>query len=71
MTNSQAFDYVRLVLEKDFFAAYMRFVRFGLLHYELTNIIELCSPLMTGLTADDQFLRLEVKSTIANYLLEY
>jgi hypothetical protein len=70
MTNLIAYDYVRLVLEEEFLAAYLRFINHGILHYELTNILEICAPLLTGLDEDDRFLRYEVIGTIANYLQE-
>jgi hypothetical protein len=70
MTDSAAYDYVKLVLEEEFLETYLRFVNHGILHYELTNILELCSPLMQGLEEDDRFLRYEVTGTIADYLQE-
>jgi hypothetical protein len=70
MTESIAYDYVKLVLEQEFFRAYLRFANHGILHYELTNILELCAPLMTGLDEDDRFLKYEVIGTIADYLQE-
>ncbi|WP_090466209.1 hypothetical protein [Mucilaginibacter sp. OK268] len=70
MTNLIAYDYVRLVLEEEFLSAYLRFINHGILHYELTNIQEICAPLLTGLDEDDRFLRYEVIGTIANYLQE-
>jgi hypothetical protein len=70
MTDSLAYDYVKLVLEEEFFKTYLRFSNQGSLHYELTNIIELCAPLVTGLDEDDRFLKYEVIGTIANYLQE-
>ncbi|MFC0513156.1 hypothetical protein ACFFGT_03055 [Mucilaginibacter angelicae] len=70
MTTLIAYDYLRLVLEEEFPAAYLRFISHGVLHYELTNIQEICAPLLTGLDEDDSFLRYEVTGTIANYLQE-
>lgn len=70
MTDSTAYDYLKLVLEEEFFGVYLRFLNNGILHYELTNILELCSPLMQGLDEDDRFLRYEVIGTIADYLQE-
>ncbi|MES2108735.1 MAG: hypothetical protein V4577_08315 [Bacteroidota bacterium] len=70
MTYLIAYDYVRLILEEEFLAAYLRFINHGILHYELTNIIEVCSPLLKGLDEDDRFLKYEVIGTIANYLEE-
>jgi hypothetical protein len=70
MTDSLAYDYVRLVLEEEFLEIYLRFINHGILHYELTNILELCAPLMEGLDEDDRFLKYEVIGTIADYLQE-
>jgi len=70
MTDSLAYDYLRLVLEEEFLGTYMRFINHGILHYELTNILELCAPLMQGLDEDDRFLKYEVIGTIADYLQE-
>jgi hypothetical protein len=70
MTDTLAYDYVRLVLEEEFFGTYLRFLNQCILHYELTNILELCAPLMEGLDEDDRFLKYEITGTIADYLLE-
>lgn len=70
MTTTNAYDYVKLVLEEEFFTVYLRFLNLGILHYELTNILELCEPLTQGLEDDDRFLRYEVIGTIADYLQE-
>ncbi len=70
MTDSTAYDYVKLVLEQEFFRTYLRFSNHGILHYELTNILELCAPLIQGLDEDDRFLKYEVIGTIADYLQE-
>lgn len=70
MTDLTAYDYLRLVLEQEFLEAYLRFVNHGILHYELTNIQEICAPLLAGLDEDDRFLRYEVIGTIADYLQE-
>lgn len=70
MTKPDAYDYVKLVLEEEFLATYLRFLNLGILHYELTNILELCEPLTQGLAEDDRFLRYEVTGTIADYLQE-
>ena len=70
MTDLIAYDYLRLVLEEEFLAVYLRFINHGILHYELTNILELCAPLMRGLDEDDRFLKYEVIGTIADYLQE-
>ena len=70
MTSAIAYDYVKLVLEEEFYKTYLRFSSHGILHYELTNILELCAPLVTGLDEDDRFLKYEVIGTIADYLQE-
>jgi hypothetical protein len=70
MTDLLAYDYIRLVLEEEFLETYLRFTNHGILHYELTNIIELCAPLMEGLDEDDRFLKYEIVGTIWNYLQE-
>lgn len=70
MTGSIAYDYVKLVLEEEFLATYLRFFNHGILHYELTNILELCAPLLKGLDEDDRFLKYEVIGTITEYLQE-
>jgi hypothetical protein len=70
MTDLLAYDYVRFVLEEEFLETYLRFINHGILHYEVTNILELCAPLLAGLPEDDRFLRYEVIGTIASYLQE-
>lgn len=70
MTETLAYDYVRLVLEEEFPGTYLRFINHGILHYELTTMLELCAPLVEGLDEDDRFLRYEVIGTIADYLQE-
>ncbi|RFZ91074.1 hypothetical protein D0C36_19215 [Mucilaginibacter conchicola] len=70
MTNLTACGYLKIVLEQEFPKVYYRFVSHGILHYELTNMQELCAPLLTGLDEDDRFLRCEIIGMIANYLQE-
>ncbi|WP_432328076.1 hypothetical protein ACRQ5D_34080 [Mucilaginibacter sp. P25] len=70
MTESIAYDYLKAVLEEEFRETFLRFSNNGILYYELTNILELCNPLMEGLDEDDRFLRYEVIGTIAEYLTE-
>lgn len=70
MTASIAYDFIRLLLEEEFYHTYIRFLNHGILHYELTNMLELCAPLLEGLDEDDRFLRYEVIGTIATYLEE-
>jgi len=70
MTETLAYDYLKLILEEEFLPIYLRFLNHGILHYELTNMLELCAPLLEGLDDDDRFLKYEVIGTIANYLEE-
>lgn len=70
MSDSLAYDYVKLLLEEEFLQTYLRFSNNGILRYELTNILELCAPLIKGLDEDDRFLWYEVTGTIADYLQE-
>lgn len=70
MTGAKAYIYVKQVLEQEFSGTYLHFYNRGILHYELTNILEICEPLMRGLNEDDRFLRNEVIGTIADYLQE-
>ncbi|UOE47819.1 hypothetical protein MTO98_25755 [Mucilaginibacter sp. SMC90] len=70
MTDVLAYDYLKLVMEEEFTETFLRFSNDGILHYELTNILELCAPLMEGLDEDDRFLKYEVIGTIADYLQE-
>jgi len=70
MTQTIAYDYIKMLLEQEFISIYLRFLNQGILHYELTNIIELCAPLLEGLDEDDRYLRYEVLGTIAIYLKE-
>jgi hypothetical protein len=70
MTDTLAYDYLKMLLEEEFLHTYLRFSNNGILHYELTNILEVCAPLIKGLDEDDRFLRYEVTGTIADYLQE-
>lgn len=70
MLDTIAYDYVKLLLEEEFLETYLRFSNNGILRYELTNILEVCAPLIKGLDEDDRFLRYEVTGTIAEYLQE-
>jgi hypothetical protein len=70
MTDLLAYDYLKAVLEEEFHETFLRFSNNGILYYELTNILEVCAPLMEGLDEDDRFLKYEVIGTIADYLLE-
>ena len=70
MKSLLAYEYLRMVFEERFPWVYMLFIHQGNLHYELTNILELCAPLMKGLDADDPFLKDEVIATIVDYLQE-
>lgn len=70
MTDSIAYKYLKLVLEEEFPGVYQHFSNDGILHYELTNLLEICSPLILGLQEDDRFLRYEIIETISDYLQE-
>lgn len=70
MTTAIAYDYVKLILREEFLTAYLGFLNNGILHYEITNILELCEPLTRGLDEDDRFLRNELTCTITAYLQE-
>lgn len=70
MTDPLAYEYVKLIFEREFPARYHCFTNEGIIYYELTNIIELCAPLLLGLEAEDPFLRYEVIGIIAAYLQE-
>ncbi|GAA4339670.1 hypothetical protein GCM10023149_50520 [Mucilaginibacter gynuensis] len=70
MTDSLTYDYIKLVLERDFPSAYLRFSNNGMLHYELTNMVEVCAPLTRGLDREDEFLKAEVIGIISAYLEE-
>ncbi len=70
MNQAIAYAYVKLVLEEEFLESYLRFSSNGILYYELTNILEVCAPLLEGLDEDDRSLRYEMIGTIATYLEE-
>jgi hypothetical protein len=70
MTNPEAYDYIKLVLEEEFLEAYLRFLNHGILHYELTNILEIIAPLAESADEEDRFLRYELIGRIAEYLEE-
>ncbi|SEO10325.1 hypothetical protein SAMN05192574_105313 [Mucilaginibacter gossypiicola] len=70
MTDVLAYAYLKLVLEEEFPETYLQFRNHGTLYYELTNVLELCAPLMKGLDESDRFLKYEVICTITDYLEE-
>jgi hypothetical protein len=70
MIGAKAYIYVKQVLEQEFSGTYLHFSNRGILHYELTNILEICELLTRGLDEEDRFLRNEVIGTIADYLQE-
>jgi hypothetical protein len=68
MTNLGACDYVRLILREEFPAACLWLISHRQLRYELACMVEVCSPLLQGLSEDDRFLKQEIIQTIACYL---
>lgn len=70
MTESSAYTYLRSVMAANFPAYYRKFIRRGVLRYELSSIFEVCRPLMEGLAPDDKALLPEVRNTMAAYLQE-
>jgi len=70
MTENTALIYLRSVMAANFPASYRKFSKQGELHCELHSILEICRPLMEGLSPDDQALLCEVRSTMAVYLQE-
>ena len=70
MTKLMACDYIRLVLEEEFPATCLHLINQGVFYYEVTSILEVCEPLLTGLGEDDTFLRYELTGIIADYLQE-
>jgi len=66
------YDYIATILEEEFEETYLRFFSASILHYEVINLITLCSGLLrdTGFpqNEDDRFLRYSVIAAIAAYL---
>ena len=71
---SLRYDYIATVLEEEFEETWLRFFSASILHYEVLNLVTLCSGLMrdTGFpnNEDSLFLRYSVVSAIAEYLNE-
>jgi hypothetical protein len=71
---SSKFDYLELVFEEEFEEEYYRFKNSGILHYELLNLVTVCTPVMeemgfpTG--EDSRLLRYAVIALIADYLMD-
>lgn len=68
MTSLMAYKYARRIFENEFPGAYQSLNLQGIFHYELTNILELLSPLVCGLDQNDTHLRAELVALIADYL---
>jgi hypothetical protein len=68
------YDYIATVLEEEFEDTWLRFFSASILHYEILNLVTLCSGLMrdTGFPGneDSRFLRYSVIAAIADYLNE-
>jgi len=68
----QRYDYIANILEEEFEETYLRFFSASILHYEIINLISVCSQLMreTGYPAHEEtrFLRYSVIAAIAEYL---
>ncbi|TSJ40935.1 hypothetical protein FO440_14460 [Mucilaginibacter corticis] len=66
------YDYIANILEEEFEETYLRFFSASILHYEVINLVTLCSGLMrdTGFpkNEDDRFLRYSIIALIAEYL---
>jgi hypothetical protein len=71
---AQRYDYIANVLEEEFEETYLRFFSASILHYEVINLITLCSQLMqdTGFpqNEDSRFLRYSIIAAISDYLNE-
>jgi hypothetical protein len=71
---SLRYDYIATVLEEEFEETWLRFFSASILHYEVLNLVTLCSGLMrdTGFpnNEDSRFLRYSVIAAIAEHLKE-
>jgi hypothetical protein len=71
---SLRYDYIATVLEEEFEETWLRSFSASILHYEVLNLVTLCSGLMrdTGFPTneDSRFLRYSVIAAIAEYLNE-
>jgi hypothetical protein len=68
------YDYIANILEEEFDETWLRFFSASILHYEIINLVTLCSGLMrdTGFpkNEDSRFLRYSVIAAIEEYLNE-
>ncbi|MFI5160497.1 MAG: hypothetical protein ACHQHN_04430 [Sphingobacteriales bacterium] len=68
------FDYLELVFEEEFEDEYYRFKDSGILHYELLNLVSVCTPVMEEMdfpaSEDSRLLRYAVIAVIAEYLID-
>jgi hypothetical protein len=64
----RAYQYARGIFEQEFPRAYEILDAKGIVYYELTNILELVEPLISGLNENDLDLRAELILLIADYL---
>ncbi|MES2063418.1 MAG: hypothetical protein V4456_15935 [Bacteroidota bacterium] len=66
------YDYIATILEEEFEETWLRFFSASILHYEVLNLVTVCSGLMrdTGFPAneDSRFLRYSVIAAITDYL---
>ena len=70
----QRYDYIANVLEEEFEETYLRFFSASILHYEVINLISVCSKIMLDFgfpkNEDSRFLRYSVIAAISDYLNE-
>ena len=68
------YDYIANILEEEFEETYLRFFSASILHYEVINLISVCSKIMAEFgfpkNEDNRFLRYAVISAMADYLNE-
>ena len=72
---AERYDYVATLLEEDFEDSYMRLFRSSRLHYEVVNLVSLCTKTMKDFgfpkRAANRSLRQAVRSLVFNYLLTH
>lgn len=68
----QKYDYIANILEEEFEETYLRFFSASILHYEVINLITLCSALLQDAgfpeREDSRFLRYSIIAAIQDYL---
>ena len=71
---AQRYDYIANVLEEEFEETYLRFFSASILHYEVINLISVCSAIMADFdfpkNETNRFLRYAVIGAIDEYLNE-